>query len=154
MRTEEPDTPRSRAVNAVSHLSTGISAALFVLCLFLPAYTVFGKLELHSTAGFEVLIIGWFGILDSMLEWYANPLLVISWFLIAFRIRIVGLIFSAGSLYLALSFLGRTQMILDESPHYGNIVSRDLGYWVWIASISFSIAAAVIPLAYNLARRR
>jgi hypothetical protein len=154
MRMEELDTPRSRAVNVTSHLSIGISVALFVLCLFLPAYTVFGKQELHSTAGFQVLIIGWLGILDSMLEWYANPLLVISWFLIAFRIRTVGLIFSAGSLYLALSFLDRAQMILDESPNYGDIVSRDLGYWVWIASISFSIAAAVIPLAYNLARKR
>ncbi len=148
MRVEERATPDYRSVNVISYLLLGISIALFITCLFLTAYTISGR---SAPTGFEMLLIGWMGILYSMLEWYANPLLVISWALIAFRFRAISLLFSLGSLYLAMSFLSRTQMILNEAPDYGDIASRDAGYWVWIASISFSIAAAVIPLGKKVA---
>lgn len=150
MRVEKHATPNSQSSNVISYVLLGASIALFITCLFLTAYTISGR---SAPTGFEMLLIGWMGILDSMLEWYANPLLVISWALIAFRFRAISLLFSLGAFYLAMSFLSRTQMILNESPDYGDIASRDAGYWVWIASISFSIAAAVVPLACDLARK-
>lgn len=80
------------------------------------------------------LIFGFFAIISGLvgLSWYANPLLLISWFTI--KDNKYSTIFSKISFLLSFSFLLFNEIIIDEAGHYSKIVSYELGYWLWISS--------------------
>ena len=150
-----PDTTRgARMTKLAAAVFVAISAVLFFVCMQFPAYTVSGHNGLHTTGVAEVLLFGWLGILYSMTEWYANPLLALSWAFTLCDQYLLSVLSGAASLYLALSFLERTRVILDEAPNYGVIVSRDSGYWLWIVCISLGLAGNLFPIVYRCLKKR
>lgn len=116
-----------------------LSIVAFVVCLPFSAYTVSGNGYVKASASAEILAGGWLGIFTGMFEWFANPFLWASWryqWKSGYR---SGLVCSGISLALALGFLVRSRIIVNEAGHYGDIVSKDIGYWVWIVSILLSL---------------
>jgi len=152
MHFEEAETSTPRGLMILTWVLTLASMGFFVACLGQSAYTVDGKAGLFATSGLDVLLSGWMGFLYGMIEWYANPLLTISWLLALLDKTLAGLLCAFGALALALGFLDRATMILDESPNDCPIVSRDLGYWLWIAAIATSLVALVIPMLARFVR--
>ena len=126
----------------LTNFSLALSIALFVTCFFFPAYEVAGKSGPYLESPLEVLITGWLGAHYSMLEWYANPLLLISWLLAIYKSYALSFLSALGAIYLGLSFLARKQMVLDTSPNYGDITGHGPGYWLWIASMALSLFTA------------
>ena len=100
--------------------------------------------------GGEALEIGWIGILQGVMTWYANPLWIVGALFTILRVRTVAAI--AGILACAVactifSLIGR-DLVADESgSNYMRVVRLLPGAWAWMASL------VVLPLA-NVFRRR
>jgi hypothetical protein len=82
-----------------------------------------------------VLLSGAIGFVfgGAALTWLANPLLIISWFINSKKPKL-SIILSLFAVLLALSFLLFKRIISDEAGNYSQIVSYQLGYWLWLSS--------------------
>jgi hypothetical protein len=83
-----------------------------------------------------ILFTGAIGFLygGAALTWLANPLLLISW-LTSNRNPKLSLVSSIFAMLLSASFLHFKKIISDEGGNYKQIISYQLGYWLWLASI-------------------
>ncbi|ALN64567.1 putative membrane protein [Lysobacter antibioticus] len=118
----------------------GLSLLAFIVCLVLPAYTVgSASSEMHSGLSYEKLLMGFLGPLIGVFEWYANPALLLSWLLLWKKHFIAGAIFAAVALVTGGAFLFRHEIIINEAGHSGTILSKDVGYWLWIASMAIAL---------------
>ena len=117
-----------------------VSVLAFVVCLPLPAFTIVGNGYTYSNPSYEKLISGWLGPFIGVWEWYANPTLLFSWLLLRKKYFVFGAISATASLLVAGAFLVRHSMIINEAGHSGTILSKDIGYWLWIVSIVIALA--------------
>jgi hypothetical protein len=140
-----------------------VSAGLFVLsvletCVYTKS--AFGSID--GVPGFELLALGWVGvvfffmavvahplgvlgfILSGTLAWLANPLLWLSWgsFLVK-KTRYAGSLAGAALLFM-LSFL--FMKTLPQGDSSAPIVGYGPGYWLWLGS-----AVLVLVGAFTLA---
>lgn len=121
-----------------------LSVLSFLACLPLPAFTITGNGYTYSNPSYEKVLFGWLGPFIGVWEWYANPTLLFSWLLIRKRYFVFGAVSATASLLVAGSFLARDTMIINEAGHSGAIVSKDIGYWLWITSIVIALLGNAI----------
>jgi hypothetical protein len=108
-----------------------ISSALYAICLALPGFYIGETYEPYNSA--ELLLIGWLGPLDAHFSWYAN--LTYGLAILTIKKHKTSLIFSCIALLLALSFLMRDSIIVNEAGHSAKITAYGLGYFFWITAI-------------------
>jgi len=134
-------------------LAVGMGALLFIACLPLPAYTLEATCGTTTIRSYEVLLSGAFGPFIGVWEWYANPLLFLSWIFVikkyyAHAVAIAGL-----SVLTAFAFLFRDSMMSNEAGDLSRIASLGSGYWVWTMSIQGTLLVAAHLLIINWSRK-
>jgi len=110
-----------------------LSISTFIISLTQKCYCLSSKGCELSIAAF---LFGFFGLFKGVVSWFANPFLIYSWIHIKNNERSTFL--SLFSLFLACIFMIYKKIDLDE------IVSYELGYWLWLASISITFFGNLI----------
>lgn len=82
-----------------------------------------------------VFILGWAAIFTSGagLVWFANPLLIFSWFMLKRNLK-TSMFVSVFASLISLSFLLFETIIDNEGGGHNSIISYKSGYWTWVAS--------------------
>ena len=110
-----------------------ISVVLFVISLTqINIYTGAESNQVSYARGFELLLIGWMGLLGYVFNWLANPALLLAYVFVFKRKYEHATISSLVSVYFAASFLTR-----ETIPNGGDgetITGYGSGYWMWLAS--------------------
>lgn len=120
------------------------SIGLFIASLFQDGFLIEGSNPRAWAPCFGLLLIGWIGIFQGNLTWLANPLILFAWLAYAdARSRYQSIPFASLSLCFALSFMLYGKILSSEAGHYSKVTSLELGYWLWVASITSMI---VLPL--------
>lgn len=123
---------------AIAVTATGV----YLYSLFLPALLFERSAPL---SGYKVLMLGWLGLLQADLAWYANPLLFF-----AFRSFLKGYPGRAAALGFVALALGATAPLARLwwfSEAVGTkILALGEGYGFWMASIALFICAALVSL--------
>jgi hypothetical protein len=119
------------------------SAILFAASLPLDGYYT-GNSDKGSPC-YLLLLLGWLGVFDGIVAWFASPFLVFSWMFIWFRsLRFVSLGCILLAICLSLSFLLQPDVLKDEGGNRIDITGYGLGYWLWVASISVVVLGNLI----------
>lgn len=110
----------------------GLSISLFVFSLTQKGFCTSN----NCGESFLILIFGGVGMITggATFTWLANPAIWISWF--AIKNLKVSLISSCIALALASSFLLFHEIADNEGGVRVKIISYELGYWIWLTSIS------------------
>ena len=166
---------RSSVPQSARAAVVGLSVALFVIALFLPALEFHGVngSYVNSSAnpgnapGFDptldlwkgstALISGMFGILDMDLAGYANPLLWAAWVLLLLnRLRAAAwCALIAGALSLLTFRLFSSPIPEDEGGVKHAILTHlHAGAWLWFASIFVALLAGIIWWSRQLPTQR
>ena len=134
------------------------SVVLFMASLVMPAlqmrYARYpGQTEPYQYAmwGWQVLIMGWAGILDRTFAWFANPIWVLALLLIRLK-PIAGLLLAAGGLFLACSSLFVTS--IWNEPNRETVEGLGIGGYVWVGSFVVAIVAAAIAMRRRVSADR
>jgi hypothetical protein len=94
------------------------------------------------------------GLLGFYFTWLANPLLLVSWVLLAISKYRAAFNVSLGALLLAMSFLLHSEMVTGGSDST-RIVGYGMGYWLWIASaLVLVVGAGVLAFRSNTDARQ
>lgn len=126
-----------------------LSVLLFVSSLTQYGYYVRRRNNPHDGARcVMLLLIGPFGVFESVYAWLANPALLLAWSLVWFRPAAAA---GAGvaALALSLSFLLHHQIIVNEAGDYAKITGYGLGYWLWIGSIIAALAGSLLGMWFG-----
>ncbi len=101
----------------------------------------------------ETLLKGWLAILTggAGLTWFANPLLIVSWILIAKNKKAAWLVGLFATL-VSISFLKFKVVIENEAGHYNPITKIGLGYWLWLSSCVITFIGSSIIRVLKLKR--
>lgn len=122
------------------------SILLYSICLAFPAYNVEGPEGPRDVHSLLELAIGWLGIFYGILDWLANPLLLLTWILLALRHYKRAVAAAFASTFFAACFLARTTVVISEAPTYGRILSYHVGYWLWLASSIMALLTSCFAL--------
>ncbi|MCO4292745.1 hypothetical protein NF867_07715 [Solitalea sp. MAHUQ-68] len=132
--------------NRLNKVITVISLGLFMYALTQKCYCTTAS----CADSFAVLLsgtLGWvFG--GATLTWFANPLLILSWFTINKKPKL-SLICSLLAVLISLSFLLFKRIISDEAGNYKEIISYRLGYWLWVASSSIMFIGNALSFLFT-----
>lgn len=99
-------------------------------------------------SGFIDLLFGWFGALflgKTYAAWFANPFLITAIFTNK-KAPVLSLIFSVIALPIALTFLQKGEVLLNEAGHKGYVTELQIGYWLWLSSMIMTMAAAIVSV--------
>lgn len=134
----------------ICNWTVGISACLFGLALWLPAFYTDGS----SIAGLTCLFVGWMTVLDldAGFTWIANPLIFWGWVLSA-RAKRNGWVVALFSSLIAISFLWADSIISHEAGGTSKITKVGFGYWIWLSSHLVALAGLIVvrlKLRYSL----
>jgi hypothetical protein len=104
---------------------------LFVFSLFNVCFCT----DNGCRTSIEVFLIGWLGMLTggAAITWLANPILIISWILLA-KNKKAAWLFSLFASIISISFLKFKVVIENEAGHNNPIIKVGLGYWLWLSS--------------------
>jgi len=97
--------------------------------------------------GYTALFLGWAGVFISSeltvyyISWYANILFLMSLFIKRKRIGIILLI---GSLILGCLFHGCPYIVINEAGEHSDIVSLQIGYYIWILSFFILLIGRIL----------
>ena len=105
------------------------SFACFGLSLVGPGFYSGGE----TAKGLDLLMIGWMGILDGVVAWMANPLLLAAWISYFNRRHRVTAATSILAALFMLSFLFVSSVPASGGGRTSNI-HAGWGYWLWVAS--------------------
>ncbi len=122
---------------SIPKISTYLSYLLFLVSMFLPAFT-FGENNIY--VGYGALMIGPLGILAGCITWLANPLLFYSWELFSRKNYNKGFILSISSLVVALTLLLQ-ETLPEGSSSPASSFTIGSGYYIWVMSILLSLNA-------------
>ena len=110
-----------------------ISVALFIISLTQISFYTGVESNQHSYArGFELLLIGWMGLLAYIFNWLANPALLLAYIFTLKKKYEYATISSLVSVYFAASFL--TRETISASGDAEIITGYGFGYWLWLLS--------------------
>lgn len=126
-----------------------ISIALFLFSLTQKTYCVDGDCG-ENWSGLMCFLLGFFSILygASGFSWFANPLLIISYYIPLQNIN-AKFYCSLAAVVLTLYFLLFDEIIKNESGQYGQITGYALGYWSWVSSAVMNLMGISI-IKYDL----
>lgn len=114
--------------------------------VIIEGVTVFAE----NWQGYKVLVMGWLGIFDGTIAWYANIFLVIGLAALE-RSNKSSLILSCIGLLTAISALLYTRSWIDENfAKYANVVEWGPGYFLWLSCFVFLVVASSIALRRDL----
>ena len=116
-----------------------VSLAMYVICLFLPAYRT---TERQQHLGIEALLAGPWGIFSGHFSWLANLFLLLSFTKRAGQTRQRPLLLSTVALLLALTFLLKEDIPVGVQGYFS--YSAGVGYYVWLSSIALAVLAAYL----------
>lgn len=140
-------TPNLRKFLNVYSLGIVASIALYIACLFLPAFrpmTNGSPGQIYT--GLLALALGPLGFIALNFSWLANVCLWFGWSKIIRQRQEAAIAWCLGALAFALSFLLYPKIPVGSSGAFAFEVM--IGYDVWIASIAFAlISSMVIPRA-------
>jgi len=117
-----------------SKVVLALSVVLYVVCLTQDGYYIDDPDPRKWSPAWGLLLFGWVGLLSGMLAWLANPLLFVSWVLLAASRFRAAFYVALGALLFAMSFLLYSEVISSTKTDYSRIVGYGIGYWLWIAS--------------------
>lgn len=126
------------------------SIALFVISLTQKCYCT----TTQCSDSIMAFLLGWLAAFSggAAISWLANPLLIVSWFVLKRNLKIA-MFLSMFAFLISLSFLLFDSVTDNESGGSHPIISHRLGYWLWIASTScMLIGTFVLMLRYNTRR--
>lgn len=83
---------------------------------------------------FGLLLIGWLGLLDGVIAWMANPLLLAGWVMLGYRRKSLATIFAIAALICIVSLQFCQTILVNEAGNRAPITSFGAGYWLWLAS--------------------
>jgi hypothetical protein len=125
-----------------------ISMGLFLIACASPALA-FKRTssDMEVWPGFQVLMMGWLGLLFKQIAWYANPVMVLSLIFLLCRRWLAATVIALAALALAANtlVLFSTELPADEA----NVNKLRLeylgpGFYSWVASIVAIIIGAII----------
>jgi hypothetical protein len=79
----------------------------------------------------------------AFLVWLANPILFIAWALTVARLRPVAIGFAVLALLVGGAFILAPNLPANQFGMDRQIMALDWGYWLWLASMAVTVAAAV-----------
>lgn len=136
-----------KKILSVYSLAIVASVALYIACLFSPAYRPMtngapGQIYL----GLNALVIGPLGFIALNFSWLANLCLWFGWSKILHKRQEAAIAWCLSALAFALSFLLYPKIPVGSSGAFSFEIM--IGYHLWIASIVFALVASVmIPWA-------
>jgi hypothetical protein len=77
-------------------------------------------------------------------SWYANPCAAAAWILALTSNRRLAVISASTALLLGLAFLAGKVVLVSEGGVPYQITGYAAGYWIWIASLTVTLGAAVV----------
>jgi hypothetical protein len=105
-----------------------------------------GMTESASNLGYQVLLIGWLGILDGTVAWYANVFLVLGFTTLENQNK-KSLMLSGIGLLLALSALFYDKTWIDENyAKYADVYGWGLGFYLWLSCFFLLLIASATAL--------
>ncbi len=115
----------------------GLSATLFVFSLTqVGFYTAQRNAADGAHPSIALFLIGWMGMIDGKIAWYANPALFAGWRITQrLETRPISLLYPLVSLGLSASFLAHDEIMVNEGGGRAPIVGYGAGYWLWLSSI-------------------
>ena len=133
----------SRSFQALAALS----GALYVLCLFSPAYVLqFSAEKADPMPGYLALVLGPVMVAGGVLAWLANPMWLAGWILCARGKPWASVACATAAIALALSFL-----LVDTLPAGTSDMrlpfSVGAGYYLWTASIATLLLCSALSLS-------
>ena len=115
-----------------------ISLSLFLISLFQTAITYQDYNGIDKATGLHLLLIGSTAILGGgLLEWIvwlANPLSLLA-IIFFFQKRLESRMASKTAMFLSLSFMFWRHILISENGRQAEILTKNLGYWLWLTSI-------------------
>jgi hypothetical protein len=128
-------------MNRVTVLAA-LSMVLFVACLPLNSFRL---RENDYWRGWNALAFGLIGVgPPTNWIWFANPLLIASWFAIYRHDALQAILCSFASLALGATFLlTRRATVSAEGSSYP-VTAYKAGYWLWLASMVTSCCTALL----------
>jgi hypothetical protein len=122
-----------------------LSALLYLGALAFPGFYVVQGTEDPKPwiEGFWLLVFGPFALLQGIVAWIANPLLVAAWIALWKRKRGLGLFFALAGMVFALTFFLNHRF--HDGSQMNSIVHAAIGYWLWLASLGVVAIGAVLP---------
>jgi len=97
--------------------------------------------------GYTALFLGWAGVFINSeltvyyISWYANILFLISLFT---KRKCIGIILLTGSLILGCLFHGCPYIVINEAGKHSDIVSLQIGYYIWILSFFILLIGRIL----------
>lgn len=135
-----------KKTSVINKIFIAISLIFFIISLTQNTYFV-GENRTDSVGsnGLIALLFGWMFMFDlKVIPWLANPLLLISFISVLKnrikRAKIFGLI----ALLCGLSFLLIDNIIANEGGTKKAITGYDIGYFLWITSLSINFLGIMI----------
>jgi len=129
----------------------GISFLLFLLSLYLDAARFIENpgtpsAQVVNHAGFVMFFMAIFGPISGNFAFLANPLLLVGWLMIsAQKYRGAAITLFIGFLFTLQTYQLHSQKIYEDEggSNFSYMTHLLPGWWVWLLSIVFPLAAAV-----------
>lgn len=121
-----------------------LAGALWIASLALPAVAVRSEPQ-QWTRGLTILMLGWIGISQAQLGWYANPLLVPALLISLGALKASRL--QGRLLFGALLVCGTSAMLWRQVPCDGSpcdVVGFGSGFYVWLAAVFLGAVLALL----------
>ena len=124
---------------------TFIGLITFIISCFLPCFSV--RDSSFDYMGYTALFFGWAGVFINSeltvyyISWYANILFLISLFI---KRKCIGIILLTGSLILGCLFHGCPYIVINEAGKHSDIVSLQIGYYIWILSFFILLIGSIL----------
>ncbi|MCQ6960617.1 hypothetical protein [Mucilaginibacter aquariorum] len=90
--------------------------------------------QVDNGPGYALVLTGWLCVSIAGISWFANPLLILSWFSFKSQSNKRSLFLSLLAFLISLSFMFNKFIIVDEGGSLHEISGYRLGYWLWLAS--------------------
>jgi hypothetical protein len=126
-----------------ARLLVGLSATIYASCLPFDAYRTAWSDD-SAMNGFGLLLIGWLGVLGGYFEWLANPLLLATWVSLWIRKPQHAIFFGVLASFVAIAFIFRDKMLVNEAGHTARITFLGVGYWLWVVSILTAFVCSIV----------
>ncbi|OCA71644.1 hypothetical protein [Chryseobacterium arthrosphaerae] len=121
---------------------TIVIISILIFFISLPFDAVYTKD--HNVTGLFCFLLGWAEMQGGGIAWMANPLLVISAFLLLMKKPKVSAVISFLALALTFCFLSVGEITVDEAGHQYPITGYGPAYYLWITSCVSLFTGSII----------
>jgi hypothetical protein len=133
---------KEKVIKILAHMLQALGLLLFYMCLFQDSFYRSKGYPTEDSAA--LLVIGYFGLLDGIVAWFANPALLAAWIYFYLKRFKISLFFSFLAFCLIVSFFFQKTISVNEAGTMAEITGYGLGFWLWLASSVASTVAAII----------